>query len=139
MKFGFLAVAVAAGAAGAFLGYYVRGEGSRVTASTEVRTVTLTNTATETVVRTIVRPDARAGRRVFVTACASCHTLEPGDWTRARVNLTDLRPSYQAITDAVTGGGIAMPSFAGKLSERQIRDVAAFVTAEVARRAGETP
>jgi mono/diheme cytochrome c family protein len=32
-----------------------------------------------------------------------------------------------------------MPSFAGRLSERQIRDVAAFVTAEAARRARKTP
>jgi hypothetical protein len=32
-----------------------------------------------------------------------------------------------------------MPSFEGKLSERQIRDVAAFVTAETARRAGKSP
>jgi mono/diheme cytochrome c family protein len=41
------------------------------------------------------------------------------------------------IVEKVAGGGIAMPSFAGKLSERQIRNVAAFVTAEVARRAAK--
>ena len=138
MRFGLLAIAVTAATAGASLGYYVSGDGSRVTAATP-RTVTVMKTVTETVVRTIVRPDARAGRRVFVTACSRCHTLEPGDWTGDRVNLVDLRPSYRVIVEEVTGGGIAMPSFEGKLSERQIRDVAAFVTAEAARRAAKTP
>jgi mono/diheme cytochrome c family protein len=139
MRFGLLAIAVAAATAGASLGYYMSGDGSRVAATTGARTVTVMKTVTETVVRTIVRPDARAGRRVFVTACSRCHTLEPGDWTGDRVNLADLRPSYRVIVEKVTGGGVAMPSFEGKLSERQIRDVAAFVTAEAARRAGKTP
>ena len=76
---------------------------------------------------------------MFVAACSRCHALESGAWTRDRVNLTDLRPSYRVIVEEVTGGGIAMPSFEGKLSERQIRDVAAFVTAEAARRADKTP
>ena len=139
MRFGLLAIAVAATTAGASLGYYVRGDASRVTPTKGARRVTVMETVTETVVRTIVRPDARAGRRVFATACSRCHTFKPGNWTGDRVNLTDLRPSYRAIVEAVTGGGIAMPSFEGKLSERQIRDVAAFVTAETARRARRIP
>ena len=136
MRFGLLAIVVAA-AMGGSVGHYVSGD--RVTATKGARTVTVMKTVADTVVRTIVRPDARAGRRVFVTACSRCHTLEPGDWTGDRVNLADLRPSYRVIVEQVTGGGIAMPSFEGKLSERQIRDVAAFVTAEAARRAGKTP
>ena len=140
MRLGLLATAVAAVIAGAWLlGYYVSRDLSRVTATTGARTVTVMQTVTETLFRTIVRPEARAGRRVFLTTCSGCHTLEPGDWTRDRVNLTDLRPSYQVTVEAVTGGGIGMPSFEGKLSERQIRDVAAFVTAETARRATVTP
>ena len=139
MRLGLLAIAVAAATAGASLGYYVSGDGSRVTATTKARTVTVVKTVTKTVGRTIVRPDARAGRRVFVTTCSRCHTLEPGDWTRDRVNLADLRPSYRVVVEQVTGGGIAMPSLKGKLSKRQIRDVAAFVAAEAARRAGKTP
>jgi mono/diheme cytochrome c family protein len=138
MRFGLLAIAVAAATAGASLGYYMSGHGSRVTATTGARTVTVRKTLTQTVVRTIVRPNARAGRRVFVTVCSRCHTLEPGDWTGDRVNLTDLRPSYRVIVETATRGGIAMPSFEGKLSERQIRDVAAFITAEAARRARKT-
>jgi mono/diheme cytochrome c family protein len=139
MRFGLLAVAVAAAIAGASLGHSLSEDGSRVTAMSEVRTVTVIQTVTESVVRTIVRPDARAGRRVFVTACSRCHTLEPGDWTGNLVNLTDLQPSYRVVVEAVMGGGITMPSFGGKLSERQIRDVAAFVKAETARRARKTP
>jgi mono/diheme cytochrome c family protein len=144
MRFALLAVVVAAATAGASIGYYhvsdyVSRDDSRVPATTGARTVTVMQTVTETLVRTIVRPDARAGRRVFLTACSRCHTLEPGDWTGDRVNLTDLRPSYRVTFETATGGGTGMPSFDGKLSERQIRDVAAFVTAETARRAGKTP
>jgi mono/diheme cytochrome c family protein len=134
MRFRSLAIAVAAAAAGASLDYYVSGDGSRVTTTTEERTVTVM----ETVVRGIARPDRRAGRRVFVTVCSSCHSLEPGNWTGDRVNLADLQPSYRVIVEKVTSGGIVMPSFARKLTERQIRDVAAFVAAEAARRAGRT-
>jgi mono/diheme cytochrome c family protein len=133
-----LAIAAAA-AAGAFVGSYVSGERSRVTAATGGRTATVTKTVTKTVVRAIERPDRRAGKRVFVAACSRCHTLDPGDLRGDRVNLADLQPSYRVAVEQVTRGGIAMPSFEGKLSERQIRDVAAFVTAEASRRAGESP
>jgi cytochrome c6 len=138
MSFRSLAIAVAAAIAGASLGYYASGERSRVTATTGGRTVTITKTVTGAVARTIARPDPRAGKRVFVTACSGCHTLKPGDWTGDRVNLADLQPSYRVIVEKVTGGGIVMPSFEGKLSERQIRNVAAFVRAEVAKRGGKT-
>ncbi len=135
---GLLAIAVAAATTGALLGYYLSGERSGATATTGRRTVTATETVTETVVRRIARPDRRAGKRVFVTVCSKCHALEPGDWRGERINLTDLRPSYGTIVEKVAGGGTVMPSFAGKLSKREIRDVAAFVAAEVARRARKT-
>jgi mono/diheme cytochrome c family protein len=135
MRFGSLAIAVAVATAGASLGYYAGAERSGVTATTRGRTITVT----KTVVRTIVRPDRRAGRRVFVTACSRCHALvEPGDSTGGRINLAVLQPSYWATVEQVTRGGIAMPSFEGKLSKRQIRDVAAFVATEAARRGGKT-
>jgi len=138
MRYGALAIAVAAVTAGALLGYYASGEPSRETVTMRGPTVTVTETVTETVVRTTARPGARAGRRVFLTTCSTCHTLQPGNWTGGRVNLADLEPSYQVIVEKVTAGGIAMPSFAGKLSRRQIRAVAAFVTAQAARRDGNT-
>ena len=126
-----------AAAAGFSLGLYVSEEPSGVTAMPGRRAVTIT-IATETRVRTIARPDRRSGRRVFANTCSRCPTLKPGDWRGDRVNLTDLRPSYRVVVEKVIGGGIAMPSFQGRLSERQIRDVAAFVAAEAARRGGMT-
>src|ERR671922_90946 len=42
-------------------------------------------------------------------------------------NLDQLRPTYEQVRAKVERGGGAMPSFAGTLSGRQIRDVAAFV------------
>jgi mono/diheme cytochrome c family protein len=99
--------------------------------ATGVQTVTVT----ETVVRTVVRRDTRAGRRIFRTACSRCHALQRGDWTGGKVNLTALTPTYETTVAKVTRGGIAMPSFSGKLTRRQIRDVAAFVSRTAARRA----
>ena len=135
MRFGSLAIALAAATAGTALGYYVSDDRTGVAATTGERTVTVT----KTVVRTMARPDRRAGKRVFVDVCSRCHTFKRGDWTGNRVNLTSLQPSYRAIVDQVTEGGIAMPSFQGRLSKRQIRDVAAFVAAEAARRARKRP
>jgi mono/diheme cytochrome c family protein len=139
MRLGWLVITVAAAVVvGASLGYYASGERSGATATIGARTVTVTKTVAETVVRTTARPDPRAGKRVFATACSRCHTFKPRDWTGDRVNLADLQPSYRVVVEKVTGGGIAMPSFEGKLSKRQIRNVAAFVAAEAARRAGKT-
>jgi mono/diheme cytochrome c family protein len=134
MKIPSLIVAVTAAAAlGASFGCSVREEGSAGD-MTGVRTVTVT----ETVVQMAESRDPRAGRRVFETSCARCHALKPGDWTGNKVNLTALQPSYETTVTKVTRGGIAMPSFAGKLSKRQIRDVAAFVSRQAAKRAGPT-
>jgi mono/diheme cytochrome c family protein len=99
--------------------------------ATSVQTVTVT----ETVVRMVARRDTRAGRRIFRTVCSRCHALQPGDWTGNRVNLTALQPTYETTVAKVTRGGIAMPSFSGTLSKRQIRDVAAFVSRTATRRA----
>jgi mono/diheme cytochrome c family protein len=127
-----IAVVAAAAAVGTSLGCAVNAaEESAGTQTTGVRIVTVT----ETVVRTVLRRDTRAGRRVFETACSRCHALEPGDWSGNKINLTALQPAYGTTIRKVTRGGIAMPSFAGKLSKRQIRDVAAFVSSEAARRA----
>lgn len=138
MRFGSLAIAAVAATAGGSLGYFISGDGSRVAATTNERTVTVTETVTQTLARRNARPNRRAGKRVFGAACARCHTLKSGDWTGDRISLADLRPSYRATVEKVTSGGIVMPSFKGKLSRRQIRDVAAFVTAQATRRAGET-
>jgi mono/diheme cytochrome c family protein len=73
--------------------------------------------------------NAGAGRRVFATAgCGGCHTLKAAAASgKVGPNLDNLRPSYARVLAKVETGGTIMPSFKGKLSEQQIRDVAAFV------------
>ena len=82
-------------------------------------------------VATAGAPDAGAGRRVFLGTCKKCHTLTSGDWRDDKLSLADLRPSYSTVRDKVTSGGVAMPAFKGKLSEQEIRNVAAFVAKAV--------
>ena len=78
--------------------------------------------------------NAAAGAAVFKSSgCGSCHTLQAaGASGQVGPNLDDVRPDFETVRAKVEQGGGAMPSFAGKLSPQQIRDVAAFV----ARRAG---
>lgn len=73
--------------------------------------------------------DAAAGKRVFAsTGCGGCHTLADAG-TRGTVgpNLDQARPDLALILDRVTNGKGVMPPFKGSLSEKQIRDVAAYV------------
>jgi mono/diheme cytochrome c family protein len=75
--------------------------------------------------------DVAAGEEVFASAgCGSCHTLAAAGTTGTiGPNLDETRPSFDKAVDRVTNGKDAMPPFAGQLSEQQIRDVAAFVSA----------
>jgi mono/diheme cytochrome c family protein len=121
--------ALLAGAIGTWLGWSSESVQTRtVTVATPARTVTVTRT----VARTVRKPDRRAGKRVFVNTCAGCHTLRRenrGD----KVNLAELEPSYDVIVDKVKRGGIAMPPLGRRLSDDQIRDVAAYVAAATKR------
>ena len=78
--------------------------------------------------------DVAAGATVFKTAgCGSCHTLKAaGAGGQIGPNLDTARPGFDTVRARVEAGGGGMPSFAGRLSPQQIRDVAAFV----AERAG---
>jgi mono/diheme cytochrome c family protein len=73
--------------------------------------------------------DPAAGARIFASAgCSSCHTLAAAHASgQVGPNLDRLRPPYGAVVAQVTNGGGVMPAYKGKLSTRQIRDVAAFV------------
>ena len=72
-----------------------------------------------------------AGRRVFVSAaCGACHALEAaGSTGTVGPDLDAQKPSAELVTDRVTNGRGAMPSFKSRLTAREIRDVAAFVGA----------
>lgn len=74
--------------------------------------------------------DAAAGKAVFTTAgCTACHTLaDAGATGTVGPNLDQAKPPATLVVERVTNGKGAMPPFAGQLSEKQIEDVAAYVS-----------
>jgi mono/diheme cytochrome c family protein len=74
--------------------------------------------------------NAENGKSVYAEAgCGGCHTFEPaGSTGTVGPNLDDADVSFDAVVAQVTNGGGGMPAFGDRLSEAEIRDVAAFVT-----------
>ena len=74
--------------------------------------------------------DAAAGKEVFESAgCTSCHTLaDAGASGTVGPNLDEAKPPATLVVERVTNGAGAMPSFKDQLSEKQIADVAAYVS-----------
>lgn len=79
--------------------------------------------------------DAASGASVFGGNCAACHaggrnvvnpqkTLQKGDLETYGMN------SLEAILTQVINGKNAMPAFAGRLTDKQIEDVAAYVLSQ---------
>ena len=73
------------------------------------------------------------GRALFVAGatppCAICHTLkEAGATGNVGPVLDELQPDEARVAAAVRGGIGAMPSFAGTLSDAQIRALARYVS-----------
>jgi mono/diheme cytochrome c family protein len=73
--------------------------------------------------------DAAAGEAVFADqACGSCHTFEAAGATgQIGPSLDASRLSYEQVRTTIENGPGVMPSFRDRLSEQEIRDVAAFV------------
>ena len=71
-----------------------------------------------------------AGKQVFASAgCGGCHTLkDAGSTGNVGPNLDQLKPSQPTVAHQVEVGGGAMPSFKGRLSDAQIKAVAAYVS-----------
>jgi cytochrome c553 len=71
------------------------------------------------------------GKEVFVSAgCGTCHTLADADASgTVGPNLDETKPSEELVVDRVTNGMGAMPAFSDQLSEEQITEVAAYVSA----------
>lgn len=72
------------------------------------------------------------GREVFtklaVPPCGLCHALQDAGTTgEIGARLEELKPDSARVMDAVRKGLGVMPSYAGKLSEEQIRAVARYV------------
>jgi mono/diheme cytochrome c family protein len=103
-------------------------------AAGETAAVTTTTTATESAPTTTkaapAAGDAAAGKTVFESSgCSSCHTLKAaGASGTVGPNLDEAKPPAELVVDRVTHGRGVMPSFQGQLSEKQIQDVAAFVS-----------
>jgi sulfite dehydrogenase len=89
-----------------------------------------TETTDTTETEPALEGDPVAGRDVFITAaaCGSCHTLADAETTGTiGPNLDDAMPSQELVIERVTLGEGVMPSYAEKLSEQEIADVAAYV------------
>lgn len=70
-----------------------------------------------------------AGKTVFTSNCAGCHTLADADASGAvGPNLDELQPDEATVQHQVEVGGGPMPAFKGTLSEEQITDVAEYVS-----------
>ncbi len=71
-----------------------------------------------------------AGKVIFETNCASCHTLsDAGATGTIGPNLDEAQPDEALVVERVTNGMGVMPPFSGTLTEQQIADVAAYVSA----------
>ena len=70
------------------------------------------------------------GKKVFASAgCSGCHTLKAaGSSGNVGPNLDEAKPSFDKAVERVTNGKPPMPAFKGQLSDKQIRDVARFVS-----------
>ena len=76
-----------------------------------------------------------AGKAVFVAAgCGGCHTLaDAGSSGAVGPNLDGKKPPYDLVVMRVTNGKGVMPSFKGRLSDQQIKDVATYVSSVAGR------
>jgi mono/diheme cytochrome c family protein len=73
--------------------------------------------------------DAEAGAAIYTEqGCGGCHMLEAaGSSGTIGPNLDESKPDFELVVDRVTNGSGPMPSFSDKLSEEEIRNVAAYV------------
>lgn len=74
--------------------------------------------------------DPEAGKAVFAEGgCGGCHTFGPaGSTGSAGPNLDEADVSYEDAVSQIENGGGGMPPFGDRFSDKQIADVAAFVT-----------
>lgn len=74
--------------------------------------------------------DPANGKTIFsAQGCGSCHTLaDAGTSGTVGPNLDEAEPDSDEVVEKVTNGAGVMPSFKDKLSEQEIKDVAAYVS-----------
>lgn len=76
--------------------------------------------------------DTESGAKIFAAKCATCHSggrnVVMTNKTLKKDALTEYgMDSLEAIINQVTNGKNAMPTFKGRLSAKQIEDVATYV------------
>jgi cytochrome c553 len=103
--------------------------GTTTTGTTSTGTTSTGTTGTTTGGGSPDGGDPEAGKGIFANyGCGSCHTLEAaGTSGNIGPNLDEAKPSLSLVVARVTNGKGAMPSFKDTLSDKQIRDVAAYV------------
>ena len=76
--------------------------------------------------------DPNKGKPVFASAgCGGCHVFEAaGSNGTVGPNLDESDVDYAGAVEQIRNGGGGMPPFKDQLSEKQIKDVAAFVVAQ---------
>ncbi len=82
--------------------------------------------------------DPVAGKRIAVEvaepSCGRCHTLADAEFEgTVAPDLDELRPGYQRVLDALRRGPGVMPSYDDQLSDRELHDVAAYVSGAASR------
>jgi mono/diheme cytochrome c family protein len=71
-----------------------------------------------------------SGPTVFKQNCGSCHTLKAAGTTgQAGPDLDNTTLSVSDIEAQIRNGGGSMPAFSGRLSDAQIKAVAAYIDA----------
>jgi alcohol dehydrogenase (cytochrome c) len=77
--------------------------------------------------------DTTAGKQVFTDNCGTCHGLS-GHGGNGGPDLTAIPDAKQAaaVVKQVTNGGGGMPAFGGQLSDKDIANVAAYVSKVIA-------
>jgi len=74
-------------------------------------------------------PASGGGAQLFKDNCSSCHTLAAaGASGKVGPDLDQLKPGPDLVTAQVNSGGGAMPSFKGKLTDEQIKELADYVS-----------
>jgi len=76
------------------------------------------------------RSDPTRGKAVFASSgCGSCHRLaDSGSKGNVGPDLDEDAPDFTKVVDCVTRGPGDMPSFVGKLTSAEIRDLASYVS-----------
>jgi mono/diheme cytochrome c family protein len=112
------------------LGLLAAGCGGEEEGTTAPETVEGTLEEETTTEQPSVEGNAEAGMAVFASAgCGGCHVLADANSSGSvGPNLDEAKPDAALVVDRVTNGQGAMPSFKDQLSEKQIADVAAYVS-----------